>query len=85
MEAYKINSRYALEPNHSHYILVDNGKIELGGEIEFRNKFESSLAKRLSGIFKLVYIVIEGDLATIKMVLDAASRKIPCIFIEAHI
>ncbi len=33
-----------LEPNHSHFILVDNAKIEFGGEVDFRAKLEVELS-----------------------------------------
>ena len=36
-----------LDPNHSHFILVDNGtQNNFGTEIEFRAKFEKEIASR---------------------------------------
>ena len=43
-----------LDPNHSHFILVDNGtQKQFGTEIEFRGKFEKSASRIHSdtGIF----------------------------------
>lgn len=36
-----------LDPNHSHFILVDSTKLnEFGGEIKFRSRLESAISKR---------------------------------------
>ena len=34
-----------LDPNHSHFILVDNAKIEFGGEVDYRAKLEAELSR----------------------------------------
>ena len=41
------NGKSALNPNHSHYILVDNGTQHMfGGEIDFRAKLEAAISKK---------------------------------------
>lgn len=49
----KGNSRdsAALDPKHTHFLLVDNGKDEWGGEIDTR----ASLMARVSELFKVAY------------------------------
>ena len=34
-----------LEPNHTHFLLVDSGVDEFGGEIELRGKLEGAISK----------------------------------------
>ncbi len=37
-----------LDPNHSHFILVDNSQLNtFGGEIEFRARLESHIQKKI--------------------------------------
>lgn len=47
-----------LEPNHSHFILVDNAKIEFGGEVDYRANFEAELSN--NGEIPLVVLVLGG-------------------------
>ena len=34
-----------LEPNHTHFLLVDSGVNEFGGEIELRGRLEGAISK----------------------------------------
>ena len=45
----KANSRQsaAIDPNHTHFVMVDNGKDEFGGEIQLRGSIEHALSQRL--------------------------------------
>ena len=41
------NGKSALNPNHSHFILVDNGtQYIFGGEIDFRAKLEAKISEK---------------------------------------
>lgn len=69
-----------LDPNHTHFILVDNAQHTFGGEIDFRARFESDVAKLLK--IPVVLVVIEGGPNTAKTTLESVKKNIPCIFIE---
>ena len=69
-----------MDPNHTHFILVDNAHHTFGGEIDFRARFESEIAKFLK--MPVVLVVIEGGPNTAKTTLESVEKKIPCIFIE---
>lgn len=44
-EAHLMTKEAALDPNHTHFILVDNSKLnKFEGEIEFRTKLEKLIA-----------------------------------------
>ena len=41
----------ALDPNHTHFILVDNGKQqEFGGEIDLRSRLEEHVSTKLQKV-----------------------------------
>ena len=52
----------ALDPNHTHFILVDNGKDEYGGEIQLRGSIEQALSERFR--VPSVLLVVQGGLGT---------------------
>jgi transient receptor potential cation channel subfamily M member 2 len=69
-----------LNPNHTHFILVDDGSRErFGNEVEFRLKFESHLSKSLK--IPKILIVIEGGLGTLKTIFYAVRTQTPVILI----
>ena len=56
-----------LDPNHSHFILVDNSQLNAyGGEIEFRGKLESAISNYNTKLWEksepspIVVLVLEG-------------------------
>lgn len=74
-----------LDPNHTHFLLIDNSqRNQTGGEISFRAKFESDMCK---GAFPslepvpVVQVVINGGPNTIKCVQESLANSIPCVFI----
>ena len=69
-----------LDPNHSHFILVDDARHGYGGEIQFRADLEAELAKRY--ISPIVLLVLGGDLITVVGILEALDRGTPCVFLE---
>lgn len=83
-----------LDPNHSHFILVDSGCLDqFGGEIKFRSKLESAIAKqkiknKLDSDIKLdinvptVVLVLGGGRNTIAQVLSSVENAIPCIIFD---
>jgi hypothetical protein len=71
-----------LDPNHSHFILVDNSQLNtFGGEIEFRARLESHIQKKIP----VVMVVVEGGPNTVKTVLKSIQNEIPCIFVDVII
>ena len=73
-----------LDPNHSHFILVDNARIGFGGEIDFRADLESAISKSNSNNSKIpiVVLVLEGGVGTIKTVFESINNQSPCVFID---
>ena len=67
---YDVHKKRALlDPNHNCFLLIDHGKEDFGGEIEFRAKFEHALARmgREADLHvPVVMIVVEGGPGTIK-------------------
>eukprot|EP00106_Octopus_bimaculoides_P013708 XP_014781150.1 PREDICTED: transient receptor potential cation channel subfamily M member 2-like isoform X2 [Octopus bimaculoides] len=78
----------ALDPNHSHFILVDNGTTEISNEdIEFRKMLENTIKKKKiqgSNTVKIpaVVIMVEGGPGTLKSVCDSISRNIPVVIVK---
>ncbi len=64
--------KQALDPNHSHFILVDNARIGFGGEIDFRANLESAISENA---IPIVVLVLEGGAGTIKTVLESVKKK----------
>ncbi|CAF0977505.1 unnamed protein product [Brachionus calyciflorus] len=84
---YRINSdkleprSVYLEPNHSHFILVDDSKYnKFGGEISFRADLESEISKAKK--IPIVLVVVEGGPNTVTTVLESLKKKIPCVIID---
>ena len=48
----------ALETNHTHFVLVDDGKDQWGGEIAFRSKLEEEVATHFN--IPIVVCVVDG-------------------------
>jgi transient receptor potential cation channel subfamily M protein 2 len=74
-----------LNPDHSHFILVDNAKLnDFGGEIDFRIKLEKEISKgnQKTKPIPLIMVVIEGGPNTVKCVLQSVKNGIPCVFID---
>ena len=71
-----------LNPNHSHFLLVDDAKHYFGGEVEFRANIESEIAKECDA--SIVMLVIAGGPNTLKSVLKAIQKGTPCVFLEVN-
>lgn len=70
-----------LEPNHTHFILVDDSKYNnFGGEIKFRAKLESEISKRKK--IPIILVVVEGGPNTAATVLESLKKNIPCVIID---
>jgi len=76
-----------LDPNHTHFILVDNSREnEFGGEIDFRARLEDHLRRTVKigeyGELPVVMVVLEGGPNTARAVIESVRKRIPCIFIN---
>ena len=71
----------SLNPNHSHFLLVDDGSInEFGRAFKFRNDLIELLMKKYSN---LVYLVIEGGYGTLENIYNVLKNKSsPVIIME---
>ncbi|XP_036366249.1 uncharacterized protein LOC115221043 [Octopus sinensis] len=80
--------KYALDPNHSHFILVDDGTKDNFGEIiEFRKKLEHTISQEKipeqeNVKIPAVVVLVGGGLETMKSVLDSISHNIPVITVK---
>ncbi|XP_052830019.1 transient receptor potential cation channel subfamily M member 2-like isoform X2 [Octopus bimaculoides] len=77
----------ALDPNHSHFILVDDGTQETSGvETEFRRMFENTITDlnipRNEYKVSAVVVMIGGELETLKSVYDSLSCNIPVVIVK---
>lgn len=81
----QINHRNTpLDPNHSHFVLVDNSQLnEYGGEVELRGKLERAIVNyENSNKAQIVVLVLEGGPNTVATVLNSVVNGSPCVFIE---
>ncbi|CAI9735658.1 Hypothetical predicted protein [Octopus vulgaris] len=78
---------YALDPNHSHFILVDDGTKDNFGEIiEFRKKLEHTISQEKIPETEVkipaVAVMVGGGPGTLKSVHDSISRNIPVVIVK---
>ena len=76
-----------LDPNHTHFIFVDDGSnYQFGKEQALRGKFESVLCE--NGVARkrtkvpIVCVMVEGGPGTIATVINALVNGTPCVVIE---
>ncbi|XP_029657208.1 transient receptor potential cation channel subfamily M member 8-like, partial [Octopus sinensis] len=72
---------YDLDPNHSHFILVENGTPD-----KFRRMFEYTIAEmnipEREVKIPAVVVLVGGELETLKSVYDSISRNIPVVIVK---
>ncbi|PIK61557.1 putative transient receptor potential cation channel subfamily M member 6 [Apostichopus japonicus] len=79
-----------LDPNHTHFILVDNGTVnKYGVEFNFRSRLEKLISEQplfpgSDQTVPIVCLVLEGGIDTIKVVLQNVSQNppIPIVVVE---
>lgn len=74
-----------LDPNHSHFLLVDDSRLnKFGGEISFRTELESEIAKGAGSgkSVPIVLVVVEGGPNTIVTILESIRKSVPCVIID---
>ena len=82
-----------LQPNHTHFVLVDGEKCKnYGDEIEFRDIFLTELPKLkfhesnygVQDEVPVVLIVINGGLNTLLTIKNALKNKLPVLILEVN-
>ncbi|KAL8563213.1 hypothetical protein ACOMHN_053960 [Nucella lapillus] len=79
-----------LDPNHSHFILVDNGtQRKFATEIEFRANLEKEISKMTANVgggdavpVPVCLLVLEGGPGTLETVMKSIEKKTPAIVIK---
>ncbi|XP_013384358.1 transient receptor potential cation channel subfamily M member 2 isoform X1 [Lingula anatina] len=80
----------ALDPNHTHYIFVDDGtENKYGAEIKLRAKLEQYISEKVeTGISKtesvpvpIILLVLEGGINTLQTVAEAVKQDTPVVII----
>lgn len=79
-----------LDPYHTHFIFVDDSKINsFGGEILMRSKLESALSQHVEkcGVKSMsstpiVVLIIGGGRDTVRQVNESIRNNLPCVFID---
>lgn len=77
-----------LDPNHSHFICVDDSKHDFGGEVVFRANLESHLKQMFSNaktkaFCPMVVLVVGGGPNQVKFVKESVKAQTPCVFLES--
>ncbi|XP_052805159.1 transient receptor potential cation channel subfamily M member-like 2 isoform X2 [Mya arenaria] len=80
-----------LDPNHSHFVLVDNATQNTfaAAEIQFRENFEKEIAKNNTGTGEnavsvpSILLVLAGDLGTLENVHQAIKNNTPIVVVKS--
>ncbi len=84
-QANQTTTMVSLNPNHTHFILVDDGRVGVfGAESEFREKFQKALS-RYYNYALTVLLVVQGDLETMKTILSTLQSGLPVILVKVKI
>lgn len=70
-----------LDPNHTHFLLVDDSTNKFGGEVGFRTQLESKISKHEE--IPIVVLVVGGGPRTVETVLESLKKESPCVFLES--
>ncbi|CAI9735612.1 Hypothetical predicted protein [Octopus vulgaris] len=82
---YSNGGEYALDPNHTHFILVDGGTNDTSGvERKFKKQLEDTILqnKRQKTTIPAVAVMVGGELETLKSAYDSLSRNNPVIIVK---
>ena len=86
----KADVKPSLDPNHTHFLLVDNGKEQRFYDREVTKIFYGDFLNLLSQKSKeeggldipVITLLIEGGTTSIEGFLESLNRKIPCVIME---
>lgn len=72
-----------LDPNHTHFVLVDTATCAFGDEVPFRADLETMISQRLK--IPIAVLVVGGGFRTAASVAEAVDNQTPCVFFEVRI
>ncbi len=91
--AAKQSPRAPLDPNHSHFILVDDGTTgTFGGEIEFRTALENRICSDMAALANsedallptpMVLVVVGGGVGTLNTIISTLEKDRPCVIMAS--
>jgi len=73
-------NKCALNPNHTHFILVDSPTVQWGQEIVFRSQFEKYIRDKFQ--IPVVLIVVNGGPGTLDTVAQAAEKNFAIVVVQ---
>lgn len=77
----KGNKDILLDPNHSHFLLVET-RSALGAEVPFRASLERCISNNLK--IPIIVLVVGGGFRTAESIAQAVQLKTPCVFLEVY-
>ncbi len=84
-QAVHQNTMVQINPNHTHFIFVDDGTVgQFGSEIKYRAEFRKGLS-RYFNLAPMVLLVVEGDLETLKTILSTLRNGSPVLIIAVFV
>lgn len=72
-----------LDPNHTHFLLVDTASSAFGQEVPFRADLEKTIAENLK--IPITVLVVGGGFRTAESISQAVAKGTPCVFFEVRI
>ncbi len=79
-----IGKQQLLDPNHSHFILVDDAYHDFRGEVKFRAALEKKITEAEKKV-PIVVLVIGGGPGTAESVYEAVDKGSPCVFLDVSL
>ena len=83
------NTKPSLDQNHTHFLLVDNGREQRGYDREATKLFYGNFLNKLrqekseGGLeIPLITLLLEGDITALEMIFDSLEREVPCVIVE---
>jgi hypothetical protein len=75
-----------LDPNHTHFILVDDAYHDFRGEVKFRADLEERITKVVmkNNDIPTVVLVIGGGPGTAQFVYETVKKNTPCVFLDVQ-
>ena len=87
----KLNKQCDLEPNHSHFLLFDNGQpkadnvLPLRAEIEKRSRqttTETTVEGSTESLIPIVMVLVEGGPSSVRTICQALDSNTPVVVVK---
>jgi hypothetical protein len=69
-----------LDPNHTHFLLVDDSTVKFGGEVQFRAAVTAEISKNYN--IPIVVLVVGGGPRTIDNIYESVVNGSPVVLLE---